>query len=66
MSRPRNIRQSLFFGVKGLGKPALVVQPLSFSVNSPTPTIYVYDRGDWQPSAQRAWTTADEWFPSTV
>jgi hypothetical protein len=62
LSRPALIRLDLVFGLKGPGRPGLAEVNLSFAVSSPDPTIYAWDRGAWQPSAQRAWTAAG-WFP---
>lgn len=66
MSRPSSIRLNLAFRVKGLGVPTYIDLDLAFAVNAPEATIYVFDRGDWQPAAQRVRTADGEWFPATV
>ena len=66
MARPTLMRMDVAFRVKGLGSSTVVDIDLTFEIDAPAPTVYVFERGDWQPSAQRAWTDDDLWFPGVL
>lgn len=62
LPRPTFTDLDFGFGVKGTGLPTIIDADVSFAVSAPDPNIYAFDRGAWQPVAQRVWT-GTEWYP---